>query len=431
MRSSIMVFSPFQAALRHAFAGVVIGLTAVAAQAQSRTSLPAEVGAALDRAKVPREAISVVVQDLADRGAPKLAWQAQAVVNPASLMKLVTTSAALDVLGPAYAWTTPVWLQGSRRAGNSGVFDGNLVIKGSGDPKLVFERLWLLLRRVQQLGVRDIHGDIVLDRSAFEVPAQNPGDFDGEALEADFSDPRRLRFKGIYSPACGEKTWPLAYPEPAAYNERVLAGLWAEMGGQLAGRVRDGQAPDTPPTFLVTSPTLAEVTRDINKFSNNVMAQQLFLTLGLTQRGLGTPDNAREVLRQWLTTRFGEAARATVVDNGSGLSRDGRVSAQLLARLLQESAAGTQMSELMSSLPVNGVDGTMKRSKAPPGRAHLKTGSLRDVSGVAGYVLGASGRRYVLVAIINHPNAGAAKAALDALIEWTARDASTDLQALK
>jgi D-alanyl-D-alanine carboxypeptidase/D-alanyl-D-alanine-endopeptidase (penicillin-binding protein 4) len=349
---------------------------------------------------------------------------------------------------------------------------------------------------VQQLGVRDIHGDIVLDRSAFEVPAQNPGDFDGEALrpynvgadalllnyksvsftftpdaqrgvavvsfepplegvqvdarvplaagagaavcndwrgalEADFSDPRRLRFKGIYSPTCGEKTWPLAYPEPAAYNERVLAGLWAEMGGQLAGRVRDGLAPDTPPTFLVTSPTLLEVTRDINKFSNNVMAQQLFLTLGLTQRGLGTPDNAREVLRQWLTTRFGEAARAAVVDNGSGLSRDGRISAQLLARLLQESAAGMQMSELMSSLPVNGVDGTLKRSKAPPGRAHLKTGSLRDVSGVAGYVLGASGRRYVLVAIINHPNAGAAKAALDALIEWTARDTSTDLQALK
>jgi D-alanyl-D-alanine carboxypeptidase/D-alanyl-D-alanine-endopeptidase (penicillin-binding protein 4) len=181
----------------------------------------------------------------------------------------------------------------------------------------------------------------------------------------------------------------------------------------------------------VTSPTLAEVTRDINKFSNNVMAQQLFLTLGLTQRGLGTPDNAREVLRQWLTTRFGEAARTAVVDNGSGLSRDGRISAQLLARLLQESAAGTQMSELMSSLPVNGVDGTLKRSKAPPGRAHLKTGSLRDVSGVAGYVLGASGRRYVLVAIINHPNAGAAKAALDALIEWTARDTPTDLQALK
>jgi D-alanyl-D-alanine carboxypeptidase/D-alanyl-D-alanine-endopeptidase (penicillin-binding protein 4) len=182
MRSSIMVFSALQPALRHACAGVLIGLTAVAAQAQSRTSLPADVGAALDRAKVPREALSVVVQDLADRSSTRLTWQAQAAVNPASLMKLVTTSAALDVLGPAYTWTTPVWLQGSRRAGNSGVFDGNLVIKGSGDPTLVFERVWLLLRRVQQLGVRDIHGDIVLDRSAFDVATTDPASFDGEPL---------------------------------------------------------------------------------------------------------------------------------------------------------------------------------------------------------------------------------------------------------
>jgi D-alanyl-D-alanine carboxypeptidase/D-alanyl-D-alanine-endopeptidase (penicillin-binding protein 4) len=176
---------------------------------------------------------------------------------------------------------------------------------------------------------------------------------------------------------------------------------------------------------------LAEVVRDINKFSNNVMAQQLFLTLALTQRGLGTPDNAREVLHQWMTTRYGEAGRAALIDNGSGLSRDTRVSAQLLARLLQDMTAGTQMSELMSSLPVRGVDGTMKRSKSPPGRAHLKTGSLRDVTAVAGYVLTASGHLCVLVGVVNHPNASAARPALDALIDWTARDVPGELEAMK
>ena len=77
------------------------------------------------------------------------------------------------------------------------------------------------------------------------------------------------------------------------------------------------------------------------------------------------------------------------------------------------------MPELMSSLPINGLDGTLRRSRATPGRAHLKTGSLRDVAGVAGYVLSDSGRRYVLVAIINHPNANAARPALDALVQWT------------
>jgi D-alanyl-D-alanine carboxypeptidase/D-alanyl-D-alanine-endopeptidase (penicillin-binding protein 4) len=287
-------FTPCRHGLRAAAAGLAIGLAASAAPAQMR-SLPPEVAAALDRAKVPREALSVVVQDVAGNAAARLTWQAQTPVNPASLMKLFTTSAALDLLGPAYTWDTPVWLQGSWRAGSRGVFDGNLVIKGTGDPKLVMERLWLLLRRVQQLGVREIHGDIVLDRSAFEVPAQNPADFDGEALrpynvsadalllnyksvsltftpdaargialvssepplagvsidtrvplatgalsttcndwrsalQADFADAKQLRFKGSYSPACGEKLWPVAYPEPASYNERLLGGCgrrWA------------------------------------------------------------------------------------------------------------------------------------------------------------------------------------------------------------
>ncbi len=478
---------------------LVLGCRFAAAQAPApgpTRALPAEVAAAMDRARVPREALSVVVQDLGRSGAPRLSWQAQAPVNPASLMKLLTTYAALDLLGPAWTWTTPVWLQGALPSSGSGVLEGDVVIKGSGDPKLVIERAWLLLRRLQQLGVREIRGDIVLDRSAFEVPEQNPAEFDGEALrpynvradalllnykavsftftpdaargvavistepalagvradtrvplaagigatvcadwrgalQADFSDPHWLHFKGIYSPACGEKLWPVAYPEPASYNERLLAGLWAEMGGKLSGSVRDGAAPGTPPTFELASPALAEVIRDINKYSNNVMAQQLFLTLALTQRGLGTPASARNVLRDWLAARYGDAGRAAVIDNGSGLSRETRVSAQLLARLLQDAAASALMPELMASLPVSGVDGTMRRTKTLVGRAHLKTGSLRDVTAVAGYVLAPSGRRYALVGIVNHPNAGAARPALEALIQWTANDGFADGESLK
>ncbi len=478
---------------------IALGCDAAVAQTASATPsriLPTDVAAALDRARVPRDALSVVVQDLGRNGVPRLSWQAQAAVNPASLMKLFTTYAALDLLGPAWTWSTPVWLQGALPSGGSGVFEGDVIIKGSGDPKLVVERAWLLLRRLQQLGVRDIHGDIVLDRSAFEVPEQSPAEFDGEALrpynvradalllnyksvsftftpdpahgvalistepalagvradarvplaagpgaaqcadwrgalQADFSDPKRQHFKGIYSPACGEKLWPVAYAEPAQYNERLLEGLWSEMGGKLTGSVRDGTAPVGPPTFEATSPPLAEVIRDINKFSNNVMAQQLFLTLGLTQRGLGTPDSAREVLRGWLASRYGDSGRGAVIDNGSGLSRETRVSAQLLARLLQDAAASPLMPELMASLPVSGVDGTLRRSKVVPGRAHLKTGSLRDVTAVAGYVLAPSGRRYVVVGVINHPNAGAAKPALEALVQWTANDGQAEGSALK
>jgi D-alanyl-D-alanine carboxypeptidase/D-alanyl-D-alanine-endopeptidase (penicillin-binding protein 4) len=464
----------------------IAALLAAAASAAIARALPAEVIAALDRAKLPRDALAVVVQE-AGSERNRLSWQADRSVNPASLMKLVTTGAALDLLGPAWTWSTPVWLDGSVDP-VQGVLHGNLVIQGSGDPKLVLERVWMMLRRVQQLGVREIRGDIVLDRSAFPIAERHPGDFDGEplrpqnvqpdalllnqrsviltftpdtqrglavvsadaplagvqldatvplaagacddwraALKADLADPARMRFAGAYPTTCGERQWPLAYAEPRRYNERLLLGLWREMGGTFGGVVRDGRAPLGPPSFVLTSPTLADVARDINKYSNNVMAQQLFLTLGFVQRGSGTPEVARDVVAQWATGRFGEsAARSLAIDNGSGLSREGRVSALLLARVLQAAWASPVMPELVSSLPVIGVDGTMRRTKTVLGRAHLKSGSLRDVAAVAGIVLSDRGRRYVVVAIANHPNAGAARPAIEALVQWVASDGRSD-----
>jgi D-alanyl-D-alanine carboxypeptidase/D-alanyl-D-alanine-endopeptidase (penicillin-binding protein 4) len=455
-------------------------LAAAPAVRSQSVVLPDDVLAALERARVPREALSVVVQEVG-AARPRLAWQADLPVNPASLTKLLTTFAALELLGPSFTWSTPVWVQG-RLA--DGVLEGNVVIKGSGDPKLVLERLWLLLRRVQQFGVREIRGDIVLDRSAFIVPENNPAGFDGEplraynvfpdalllnyksvvftftpdaargvaalgvdpplagaqadtavpllpgpcndwraALRADFIDPMRPRFAGGLPASCGERQWTLAHGDPRVFNERAVAGLWAEMGGKLGGVVRDGTAPTVAPSFEIASPPLGDVVREINKFSNNVMAQQLFLTLGRTQRGSGSTAAAREALTRWLALRVGAAAAGTVIDNGSGLSRDTRMSAHAMAHLLQVAWASPVMPELMASLPVAGVDGTLRRAKTVAGRAHLKTGSLRDVAAVGGYVLGDSGRRQVLVAIINHPNANEARAALEALAAWTAADA--------
>jgi len=455
-------------------------------EAPMTRQLPPEVLQALQRVGVPAEALSAVLIE-ADSGHTVLSARARQPQNPASLMKLLTTAAALDRLGPAFSWATPVWLNGPVQGG---VLEGSLHIKGSGDPKLVLERVWLLLRRVQQLGVREIRGDIVLDNSAFNVPDIAPGDFDGEALrpynvrpgalllnyrtvvytfvpdaavgvarvlvepalagalvdrsvalapgpcgdwrgalQAHFGEPGQAngptRFAGRYTASCGELSWPVADPQPATYDARLLEGLWREMGGQLSGRVREGPAPtDSRPAFEQRSPPLAELVRDINKFSNNVMAQQLFLTLALQANPAqaATPEAARETLRQWLADRTGEVAGDIVIDNGSGLSRGNRVSAQLLARVLLRAWDSPVMSELMSSLPISGVDGTLRRSRTSVGRAHLKTGTLRDTTGLAGYVLSNSGRRYVLVALVNHPNAAAARPALEALVQWTMRD---------
>lgn len=479
--------------------------------------LPADVEAALRRAKLPPTALSAVV--LETGGGPRaLAWNEHQLVNPASVFKLLTTYAALDRLGPAWSWTTPVYFTGPLK---DGVLDGSVAIKGSGDPKLVLERVWLMLRRLQQIGVREIRGDFVLDRSAFVLPETSPADFDGEAhrpynvrpdalllnyksytltllpdlarqvatvavepplaglavdtvvpltpgacgdwrggLKASLADPARLHFEGGFPASCGEKSWPIAYADPATYNARLIERLWRDMGGRLGGTVRAGLVlPGTRPALELSSPPLAELVRDINKFSNNVMAEQVFLTLGLmpapaaggppapaapaaapaasaapaaappaaaTPSPFGpiTQDLAREALRRWVRERWGEAAlRELVVDNGSGLSREARISADLLAKVLATAYAGPVMSELMSSLPVSGLDGTLRRSSASAGRAHLKTGSLRDVAAVGGYVLSNTGRRYVVVAVLNHENANAGRAALDALVQWAIDDA--------
>ena len=120
------------------------------------------------------------------------------------------------------------------------------------------------------------------------------------------------------------------------------------------------------------------------------------------------------------TARIGDA-ELPAVDNGAGLSRDARLTAHALARMLQVGWASPVMPELVASLPIAGVDGTLRRSQSRAA-AHLKTGSLRDVMAVAGYVHAASGRRYVLVAVVNHAQAGAARPVLDSLVDWAARD---------
>ena len=441
-------------------------------------ALPAPVIAALQRAKVPVEALHVVVMEAngSQKTAALLSHQATTSINPASLSKLATTVVALDLLGPTFVWRTPVYIDGPVR---DGVLQGNVYVRGSGDPRLVVERLWLLMRRLQGLGIQKIQGDIVLDKSAFDLPERNPASFDGEplrpynaapdallvnfkslvfqfvpdraanvarihvepplagvqfpttvplsntdcsdyrsSLRADWTDPLRIRFAGSFPAVCGEKVWPVAYAAPQQFAARAIAGMWQQVGGQLAGQVRDGVVPSNlQAAFALESPALSEVIRDINKFSNNVMAQQLFLTLSQQARGIGSWEASREAMQAWWRDRIG--GEVPVFDNGSGLSREERISALGLARLLQFAWASPTMSELMSSLPVSGLDGTLKRSKAQS-IAHLKTGSLRDVAGIAGYVDAANGKRLILVAVLNHANAQAARGVLDLLVDWTA-----------
>jgi len=481
----------------HLWGLLMVACGAASAQASSSAGrggpgdLPAGVLKTLRQAQVPPSALSVLVAPVpADTSTvqaaePRLSHHPHNSVNPASVMKLFTTYAALSLLGPDHTWRNRVYTDGPVR---DGVLHGNLIVRGSGDPKLVMERLQALLAQVQAAGVREVRGDMVLDRSVFDVRERSEP-FDDEPLrpynvgpdglllnfkaviykftpdpanghvqvrfepplaglsvtpqlpltstpcsdwrrqvQADFSQPLQVRFAGGYPASCGEREWPVAFPEPAQYAPRVLQAMWAGAGGQLSGQVRYGTRP-THARLLLEAPSLplSEVIKDINKFSNNVMAQQLYLSLSSEMGAPGRFEASRLRLSQWWRHGFPGQVEP-VLENGSGLSRTERSTAHALTALLQAADASPHARAFTDSLAVAGVDGTAARLKdrnpqSPViGNAWLKTGSLRDVVSVAGYVQGQSGQRYTLVAVLHHPHAHQARAALDQLLEWTVRD---------
>jgi len=457
-------------------AGLLLAGLAISARA---TGLPEAFTDALNQAGIPLGRVAVVVQPL-DAVEPVLSHNAGAALNPASVMKLVTSFAAIHQLGPGYVWTTDVWAAGEIA---DGVLNGDLVIKGHGDPTLTLERMWLLQRELRARGVRHIRGNLVLDLSHFDLPPIDSGAFDGEpfalynaapgALVANFNattlrlkpdadqvlivpdialpgvtltsrllltdradcngwrstmtpaftEPERyeLVVTGHYARSCGEQAWSLSLFEPAATFDFIFRGLWAESGGTLTGATVPGTAPQSEPLLKFPSETLTEALTRLNKHSNNLMTRNLFLTLGAEKEGApATLEKGARAVREALTQR-GISTRKLVLENGAGLSRIERISAEALNQLLRAAYHSPLFAEFQSSLPIVAIDGTLKRrfnGSALAGNAHLKTGTLRDVSALAGYVYTMNGQRVSFVMLVNHPNARHSEAAQRALLEW-------------
>jgi D-alanyl-D-alanine carboxypeptidase/D-alanyl-D-alanine-endopeptidase (penicillin-binding protein 4) len=449
---------------------------------------PSVVNDALKQAGIPKDAVGIYVQEATPKGKVLIAHNPATGLNPASVMKLITTDAALELLGPGFSWKTTAYADGVQKGD---VLDGDLIFKGSGDPKLVIENFWLFLRQIRAHGIRDIRGNVVLDRSVFAQAFYDAAQFDGDprkpynvgpdalllnyktlavrftpdsasgtvnvtldppladvAIRApalglgvgtcdgdkwrdqvqEASDEKSVVFNGIFPAACGEKVWYL-HPYKMTDNEyfaAVFRQMWRDLGGKFDGKVVSGTLPPTARQVGEwQSPTLPEVIRDINKYSNNVMARQVLLTLAAN---VGAPESnapadiatGARVVQDWLAGK-GIAAPELVLDNGAGLSRIGRVSAATLGQLLLSAFQSATMPELLSSMPLVGVDGTMRKrlkNRDVSGQAHIKTGSLNDVRAIAGYVLASSGKYYVVVFLINHPRAIYGQAAQDALLQW-------------
>ncbi|MBH9576551.1 D-alanyl-D-alanine carboxypeptidase/D-alanyl-D-alanine endopeptidase [Inhella proteolytica] len=246
--------------------------------------------------------------------------------------------------------------------------------------------------------------------------------------EAD--DRQRVRLQGEFPPKC-RVSQALQLVDRQVLWERALRQFWAELGGQW-GAHAEVQAGRTPPDSLLLARhlerPLAELLRGLMKRSDNAQTRLLYQRLGAAVARPGEPtlSAAGRAVQTWFAER-GIPVEGLVMDNGSGLSRSERISARQMADLLQTVwREQRHLPEFLNTLPVAGEDGTLsRRLKHGPaqGRARLKTGTLRDVVGLAGYLWDRAGRPWVLVAWINHdspdlPQRG--RAVLDAVAEWAA-----------
>ncbi len=441
------------------------------------TALPPKVQKAMTANKISRDSLGVMLVPLNGQGKATVI-NADRSMNPASTMKLITTWAALELLGPTYQWKTEFYSDGVLR---NGVLNGNLYLKGGGDPKLNMEKLWLLMRDLRANGVHQITGDLVLDRSYFIQPDRSTFKDDGGDKNKPFlvgPDSLLVNLKAVrvitradsdkidvsieppmaniridnrvkllkqakcpgwpdvrYNPVtefdgitmivtgklnagCSSQTYISLFDHPA-YAAGSVRAIWQELGGKILGNDRQGEVPKNA-TLLVRaySPDLVEIIRDINKYSNNTMAQQLFLSIGAQARIASDKDDAQAAQRaiKQLMKRKGINPDQLVMENGSGLSRNERVSAQELSQVLQDAWNGPYAAEFTSALPLVGMDGTMRkrlRNTAMRGQAHIKTGTLNTVRAIAGFSRDRNGQTWAVVAMLNDPRPWGASAILD------------------
>ena len=452
--------------------------------ALDRPYLPPEVERVLDQRRIPGTSLSVLVREIG-RDEPLLSYNATVPRNPASTMKVVTTYAALELLGPAYTWRTRAWAAGPVK---DLVLDGDLVLEGGGDPFMTADRWWGFVNGLRQAGIERIAGDVVIDNTYFQHQGDDRAAFDNrpyrsynvlpDALMVNFQtvnvsvvpdaeagvararvnpwpanmavensvrlergpcrrgsggvvvampdgpSGNRLNLGGHYASGCAPLSVTRAVMRAPDFAFGTFKTYWQQSGGTLAGGMRLGPVPaDARLVYTHESLTLAEVIRLVNKFSSNVMARHLLLTIGAEKAGRpGSAVAGARVVGEFLAAR-GIPVADLVIENGSGLSRVERISAQGLADVLLDAWRSPYAPEFQASLPLSAIDGTLRRrfrSSDMEGRLRMKTGSLQDVSALAGYVNAASGKTYVTVIILNHANAelGAGEAVQAALVDW-------------
>ena len=464
-------------------AAVVVGVYVMSLPLMAQP-LPAELQQSWKNTRLPDSALSIIVKEV--DGPIIFEHNATIPRNPASVMKMVTTWAGLSGLGPEHIWRTTVYTQAQAKIDAQGTLQGPLYIDAAGDPFFSVSDLWSLLRDVRMRGIKNL-SEVVVDRSVFGQVTQDPYAFDGagdrpynaspDAMMVGFgasrlvfqpdaknkqwisfidppiagmrlennvawSDQRcpgspvvatrmqrapsgiTVQASGTAAGSCGEFSVYRLTTGQQAFFDSVFKMIWKELGGTLAHGISAGTVPRNAEALVWhDSRSLADQIRVINKQSNNVMATLLLLRLGNQINGKGATTASSENAAMRILQSQGVNTAGWRIDNGSGLSRQARVTASGMAQMLDVVWQSNYMPEFMSSLAIAGVDGTVRRrlrDDEVQGRAHLKTGTLRDARALAGYVLGSSGKRYIMVTMVNGENTAAVRPFDDALVKWLA-----------
>lgn len=423
-------------------------------------ALPASINQIIGKSGIPKKDISIYIKEAGKSNRIVAALSANISRKPASVIKVLTTYAALLKLGFDYRWPTKFYTTGSIK---NGVLKGDLLVKGFGDPTLDLKDLDSIVANIKAKGIRKITGNIVIDRSYFKVGTKNTSGFDKNTYSAYNAMPDAMMFneristicvapgsvtkkhadgsykvvnnlKVVNKPCRGRYFWPGVKIEPNEVMPTViLKGQLSRKCGKrnicqvitkpyksfcyalkeklqqngisVQGGFRLNKIPsNAKELFTHYSEPLEKIVSRTTKKSNNLYARHLLLLLGAKMYGApSTLSKGRQAVKYILQNRGALSGGSLHIDNGCGLSRSSRLTAKQLASVLDD--AYTRYGQRwMNTLSIAGVDGTIKRrfrGTVVRKRAWMKTGTLKRVKNIAGYVKSRNGRVYTVVILVN------------------------------
>ncbi len=389
---------------------------------------------------------------------------ADRILIPASNMKTITSAAALHLLKPEYLFKTSFYHDGKIE---KGVLKGNLYIKGFGAPDLVGEVIWIMLKEFMQSGIRVIEGDLIGDDSYFD-PVDRPSSWPDDLADDPYSAPvsalscnfnsvkvvvkpdrlnkrplvhlspfsdyikvvnaaktkdsktslslkriyvdgeNRMIISGFISPH-GEYSDYRSIEGPTLYMLTSVREILSSFGVKINGRLKIDTVPAHAEEFFTFhSRPLSKIIYDMNKNSNNFMAEMILKALGATVIGPpGTTEKGINVLNLFMESVIKDRSPFHFFD-GSGLSKQNRLSADSLIRVLLFMDREFEVSyDFVASLPIGGSDGTLKKRFTDGTMIRSlrgKTGYLNGVASLSGYLKNKAGERFAFAILINDPN---------------------------